>query len=84
MSSKLMIRLAGAVAALTLGAAGFTGTALAGAVNNVDGPNGPNGTASGGPGGKACSATGQTGPMSASGLMGALSNGGAPAGCATG
>jgi hypothetical protein len=92
MSSKLITRLAGAVTALTLGAAGFTGTALAtGVVHNVDGPAGPNGTASGGPagtggggaGGTACDSTGKTGVTPTSMLTGAL-KGGATGQCPSG
>jgi hypothetical protein len=76
MSSKLITRLAGAVTALTLGAAGFTGTALAtGVVHNVDGPAGPNGTA--------CDSSGKTGVTPTSMLTGAL-KGGATGQCPSG
>jgi hypothetical protein len=83
MSRKRITRLAGTAAALTLGAAGFTGTALAtpGAVHNIDGPAGANGSASGGgpagganggAGGAACDGTGKTGVPTSTLLTNAL------------
>jgi hypothetical protein len=92
MSLKLMSRLAGTAAALTLGAAGFTGTALAtgGAVHNVDGPPGANGTASGptpggagngGAGGAACDGTGKTGAVPATTLLASTLKGSAAEQC---
>jgi hypothetical protein len=71
------------MAVLTLGAAGFTGTALAtpGAVHNIDGPAGANGSASGGgpgggatggAGGTACDSTGKTGAVPANTLLATL------------